>query len=213
MISQTIKLSKTGKMPCMSFSLPAQACKVGAKLAKVEGSVCYNCYALKGMYRFPNVKAPRQLNLESLPDDSADWSEWVRWSDVMAQHLIKNKVIKNGFFRWHDSGDLQGMSHLHALVDIAHLFPTVNFWLPTKEKGLISQFLNTFGAFPDNLIVRLSAAMVDGEPVNIGVNTCTVHKENAPIGFVCNAPANDGKCGDCRACWDKSVLNVSYAFH
>ena len=50
-------LSKTSKMPSKSFSKSAVACKVGAKLAKIEGSVCFDCNALRGFYRMDNVKA------------------------------------------------------------------------------------------------------------------------------------------------------------
>jgi len=41
-------LSATTKMPCKSFNLPAWECKTGSKLAKIKGSVCFNCYAMKG---------------------------------------------------------------------------------------------------------------------------------------------------------------------
>ena len=44
-------LSKPSKMPGPAHNLPAQACKTGAKLVKVPGSVCAGCYALKGRYR------------------------------------------------------------------------------------------------------------------------------------------------------------------
>ena len=43
-------------MPGLSYSLPAATCKTGSKLAQVEGSTCYNCYAKKGCYVFSNVQ-------------------------------------------------------------------------------------------------------------------------------------------------------------
>ena len=43
-------LSQTSKMPCYSFNLSALHCKTGSKLAKIKGSVCFGCYALKGNY-------------------------------------------------------------------------------------------------------------------------------------------------------------------
>ena len=49
------KLSKTSKMPCYSYNLPATKCITGAKMAKIKGTTCYDCYAL-GMYNFPVVK-------------------------------------------------------------------------------------------------------------------------------------------------------------
>ena len=49
-------LSKPSKMPGPAHNLPAVACKTGAKLVKIPGSVCAGCYALKGRYRFNNVQ-------------------------------------------------------------------------------------------------------------------------------------------------------------
>ena len=43
-------LSKPSKMPGPAHNLPAVACKTGAKLVKIPGSVCAGCYALKGRY-------------------------------------------------------------------------------------------------------------------------------------------------------------------
>ena len=46
----TGSLTKTSKMPGLSYSLPAWECKTGAKLRKVKNSVCASCYAMKGNY-------------------------------------------------------------------------------------------------------------------------------------------------------------------
>jgi hypothetical protein len=47
-------LSATTKMPCKSFNLPAWECKTGSKLAKIPGTVCHGCYAMKGnLYKIP----------------------------------------------------------------------------------------------------------------------------------------------------------------
>jgi len=59
-------LSAPNKMPGPSINLPAVACITGAKLAKVRGSTCSGCYALKGRYRFPNVKEAMNRRLASL---------------------------------------------------------------------------------------------------------------------------------------------------
>ena len=46
----TGSLTRTSKMPGLSYSLPAWECKTGSKLRKVKGSVCASCSALKGNY-------------------------------------------------------------------------------------------------------------------------------------------------------------------
>ena len=40
------KLSRTSKMPCHSYNLPATRCITGSKMAKIKGTTCYDCYAL-----------------------------------------------------------------------------------------------------------------------------------------------------------------------
>ena len=59
-------LSKPSKMPGPAYNLPASKCITGAKLVKIPGSVCAGCYALKGRYRFSNVRMALARRLESL---------------------------------------------------------------------------------------------------------------------------------------------------
>ena len=199
------RMSKTSKMPCHSYSLPATACRTGAKLAKVKGSVCSGCYALKGFYRMATVDAPRQDNLASLPQ-SDDSGAWLVWADDMIENITKKE--KSGFFRWHDSGDLQSEQHFATICYIAEKLPYIRFWLPTKETKIVAGH-----AVPSNLVVRVSAPMVDQSPLKAHKYTSTVHKDKPAHGFTCKAYTNAGKCGDCRACWDGTVANVSYPLH
>ena len=46
-------------------------------------------------------------------------------------------------------------------MTIAKNTPKIKHWLPTKEYQLIRQYEKEFGEFPKNLIVRVSAPMVD----------------------------------------------------
>ena len=95
-------LSKPNKMPGPAYNLPASQCITGSKLVKVTGSTCAGCYALKGRYRFPNVKKAMDRRLAALQDP--------RWVSGMIA-LIKGRPV----FRWHDSGDIQSaMKTLHT---------------------------------------------------------------------------------------------------
>jgi hypothetical protein len=58
-------LSKPSKMPGFAYGIPAKECQTGAKLREVKGSTCFNCYALKGCYVFPNVQAAQYKRLEA----------------------------------------------------------------------------------------------------------------------------------------------------
>jgi hypothetical protein len=192
-------LSKPSKMPGMSIGLPAKECKTGGKLRDIEGSVCNKCYALKGCYvQYPAVQLAQYRRLEALTDP--------KWIDAMIA-LVKDQSV----FRWHDSGDIQNFQHLLNIVGVCEETPDCSHWLPTKESKFVKRYLREYGSFPNNLTVRVSSAMVGGRPVN-SLNTSTVHTDS-PIGFECVAPSQGGKCLDCRACWDKSVSNISYKQH
>ena len=198
------KLSEPKKMPCHTFSTPATACITGRKLAAIVGSVCHGCYAMKGNYIYPNVKAHREHNLKSLGDLPS-------WKAGMLAAIKSND--STGYFRWHDSGDIQSEAHLMAIMDIAEAMPEVTFWLPTKEKGMLAK-VNRQRTMPDNLTVRLSMPMLDMAPAGAWPITSTVITKAGKIdGVACKAPANNGKCGTCRACWDKTVSNVTYLKH
>lgn len=199
------KLSAPSKMPCPSFSTPAAACITGAKLALIEGSVCHGCYAKKGNYRYKNVIEHRENNLRTLEN-----------LDLWRRSMIK--LIKDndatGYFRWHDSGDINSAEHLKAIIDIAQALPDIKFWLPTKEKGILNQVRRQM-QIPENLIIRLSMPMINQPPNDTSWQlTSTVRtKDGITHGVECKAPDNKGKCGTCRACWDKTISNITYIKH
>ena len=135
-------LSKPSKMPGPAHNLPASKCKTGHKLAQIPGSVCYDCYALKGRYRFNNVQAALDRRLQALQDP--------RWVDAMVQ-LIKGQ----DWFRWHDSGDIQSMKHLENIFEVCKRTSQTRHWMPTRE----AQFLKQLdpATIPANLIIRMSS--------------------------------------------------------
>ena len=195
-------LGKPSKMPGFTYGISAKLCKIGAKLAKIKGSVCFDCYALKANYQYPSVTKAHDKRERSLSS--------ISWVDSM---IILIEKTKNPYFRWHDAGDIQNFQHLLDIVKIAEALPSVSFWLPTREKALILRYRDIFGDFPANLCVRLSAAMVDAKPLSGFENTSTVHSSANPCGQECIAYKQGNKCLDCRACWDKTIQNISYRKH
>ena len=204
-------LSRPSKMPCYGYSLPASKCHTGSKLRGVENSVCSFCYSCKGRFLFSAVQAAMhrrwevvvQQDRDNVPIDQG-WSEWM-------VELI-GRQEKSGYFRHHDSGDIQSPNHLRRIIYIAQRLPDIRFWLPTREYGMVSD-VRRDGPFPENLTIRLSASMVGG-PVyrrlakRLGVSTSAV----VTNGATCPAPRQGGVCGDCRACWD-SKRHVTYTLH
>ena len=194
-------LGKPSKMPGLSYGISAKLCNVGSKLAKIEGSVCHGCYALKANYSYPSVQKAHEKRANGLRS--------ISWVDSMVKLI---GFANESYFRWHDAGDLQSFQHLLDIVTIAEKLPSVSFWLPTKEKKLVYQYREIFGDFPSNLCVRLSGAMVNLPAPAYEGNTSTVHTVQA-IGQFCPAPQQGNQCKDCRACWHRDVKNVSYSLH
>ena len=199
-------LTQTSKMPCKSYSLPTEACITGFKMSKVAGSVCASCYADKGFYSmYQNTIKPAQFaRLDSINDPA--------WVDAMVA-----LIGSDPYFRWHDSGDLQGLYHFEKIVEVANLTPRTKHWLPTREYSIIKAFIAKGGTIPKNLIVRLSAMYPDKPtviPASLqgikGITTSNVHTSKA-IGKACKAPSQSGECRECRECWtDKPI---SYLMH
>ncbi len=186
-------LSKPSKMPGPSYNLPATACRTGAKLAKVPGSVCSGCYALKGRYRFPNVQKALNRRLNSLNHP--------QWIEAMVVLITGEPVM-----RWHDSGDLQGMAHLKAIFEVCNNTPETRHWLPTREARYLP--LN-HDSIPKNLTIRFSSHKIDQPPVKSWPWTSTVSTRDSS----CPAQLQNNNCKDCRACWDRKISNVTYPKH
>jgi hypothetical protein len=194
--------SEPSKMPGLCYSLPASECKVGQLLAQRKGTVCHGCYALKGNYTFPTVQnclKRRASIVRSNPQE---------WADNVIALLPYATTCKD--FRWHDSGDLQGIDHLHAIVRIARELPDFRFWLPSKEYALIRSYVNSGEGIPDNLIIRLSAPML-GDTSFKSVTGYVSYV--ATTGHNCPAYTQGGKCLDCRNCWSKDTPIVIYKRH
>ena len=189
-------LSAPNKMPGPSINLPAWNCITGVKLQAVKNSVCAGCYAMKGRYRFPNVREAMDRRLQALTDP--------RWVDAMVT-LIKDQP----WFRWHDSGDIQSVEHLKNIFLVCKRTPGTRHWMPTRE----AQFLKDIDpdTVPPNLIIRMSSHMIGQGPVKQWSWTSTV--STAPEARTCPAPDQGNECRDCRACWDRNIKNICYGKH
>ena len=187
------------KMPGSTFAICAFACITGGKLAKVKGSVCEQCNMRRLQKIRPCVDQGYKKNLFKWQvSNSSNW--------IAAMVFQIKRYAVDGYHRWFDSGDLQSLEMLLGIAETARQTPEVKHWLPTKEYSIYTKYLKT-NTLPTNLIVRVSAAMIDGKPSKAFQNTSTVHRNNEPLGFECKG---GNTCGPCRACWDKKVENVSY---
>ena len=105
----TGSLSKPSKMPGWAYGLPAKECKTGGKLQKVPGSVCFDCYAMKGCYVFKVVQQAHQGNQEPLlffkynrspifvvvKDKPKNFSLWIDINFLGCHVMVADEWLKN----------------------------------------------------------------------------------------------------------------------
>jgi len=194
-------LSNVSKMPGKSISRSAFKCKTGSKLAKVPGSVCFDCYARKGMYRMPNVVNKME-----------EREDFFHAIDFVPRMVALLNRTRSEFFRWFDSGDVEDIRMALNIIDVIKATPNKRHWIPTKEHKIWKNALKK-KALPENVVLRFSAYMVNKAPSKNWQWSSAVTDNNTIFGVECNAPKQDGKCLDCRACWDKNVKTVTYHKH
>jgi hypothetical protein len=226
------KLSNPEKMPCYTWSLQAFDTCPGAltsvkltndnysgklkdwfdfrksKDFKKENQVdvCRGCYAQFGNYRFKSVIASREHNEE-------DWQK-PDWVSVMVS-LLKHET----YFRWFDSGDIYCVELANKILQVCQKTPHVKHWIPTRSYKIksIAKVLNKLQAL-DNVVVRISGDLINREIQFFLGNTSSVitekYKPTVGKGYlVCQSKKREGKCGNCRACWNKEVNHVYYPTH
>ena len=189
----TGSMTRTSKMPGLSYSLPAWECKTGSKLRKIKNSVCSACYALKGNYtRYKAIKAAQYVRLASLNNEL--------WTAAIVTQIKRQK-----YFRWHDAGDVQDVQHLNKIYEVCRLTPGTKHWMPTREAWIKDHLDNK----PDNLVIRFSAPMIDQAAPASWPNSSEVVTEGA----TCPAPQQGNSCGDCRNCWNPEIKTIKYGKH
>ena len=199
-----VKLSKTSKLGTFSWSLAAFDTCSGSR--NKDGSVvpaCQGCYARGGFYRFGAAKRVRAHNLQ-------DWKreDWV--ADMVTA------LSKQTHFRWFDSGDLYSVKLAEKIYQVMMLTPQVKHWLPTRmvKFSKFAAVIDRMRSLP-NVMVRFSSDSVTGEFIP-GVHGSVIVEaaDTAPEStFVCGAYTRGGKCGDCRACYDREVDVIAYPAH
>ena len=197
------KISKTSKLGTLSWSLQAlETCPGSLSAAGVLVDACSGCYATTGCYNFPDTKKVRADNKKAWKE--ADWIQ-----------LMVKALQKQTHFRWFDSGDLYSLALAEKVLAIMQATPNTKHWLPTRMYKFpkFHAVLAAMQSLP-NVMVRYSSDAVDG---TFGAgHGSTIIPAGAPVPAgvtLCHAPAQGGKCLDCRACYDKSVAVIGYQAH
>ena len=199
-------LSNPSKMPAFGWGISAKHCKTGSKLAKIKGTICHSCYALKGRYVFKNV-----FNAHEVRRKAIELNEWVDYMAELLTQKYKNIDKSKRYHRWVDAGDIQSFGHLMKIFEVCEHTPHIKHWLATREYQIIKDI--DVKDVPKNLCLRISAIKIDSQPPSFWKWTSGVHKDKPAIGREWPAYKQDGECKDCRSCWSRKVKQVSYKEH
>ena len=206
-------LSNPSKMPCFSWSIPAQFCHTGSKLFQERNTTCSSCYALKGYYVIKSARNAMARRLATFNNSGGGiyntftlvLSKFLNWKQSNS-----SKGIDSNYFRWFDSGDIQDYFMLSQMVQIAHNCPSIKFWLPTRELSIIG-----LTKTPDNLIIRYSTPLIDTLSKRPNSTMVFSSLNVLPEGCsACPATTTDKPTCDahnCRACWNSG--HIGYHIH
>ncbi len=200
-------LSKTSKMPCKSWSLPAVSTCPGSRGSDGElVDACKGCYATQGFYNMP---AAQRLRV----DNRNDWKSPC-WVSRMVQGIGDDP-----YFRWFDSGDAYHPALIAKIREVVEKTPNTKHWMPTRSHKVprLKILLDKMQEECDNINIRYSSDSVDGT-FQQGVNGSTIIAEDKKATLpsdvhVCPAYQQGGKCGNCRSCWSREVPVVAYVAH
>ena len=214
-------LSSPSKMPGRAYSLPAQRCITGQKLAKIPGTVCSHCYAdNRGNYRFKNVKKALEKRYQLTMRAANAVSRFGAFAGGKFRAKFITAMVKliNHYspehFRWHDSGDLQSIAHLELITEVCRATPNTKHWLPTREYSIVKRWAVMGGVVPDNLVIRMSAHKLEQQlELRDAPRGIVASSVDSGEGYRCPALQQDNSCGDCRACWNPDTANIDYHRH
>ena len=220
--SYGVVIKGNSKIHGSTFSTDPLQCKVGSKLRDIEGSTCNKCYAIKLSKVYPSALQSWKDNLSKFRHNSDNLTLWCEAIAYQINHISEYKKRRGlkgtGFHRWFSSGDLDSLDMLKAICYVAKLTPTIKHWLPTREIGILRQYLNHLGTIPDNLTIRISDTKIDEQTKRYplqhkNVTYSGVHTKELKAAIECPAYSNSGECGDCSKCWDSTILKISYKLH
>lgn len=209
------KLSNPSKLNSQSFALPVRedVCLgmidilTGNKLEK-----CKFCYAdNRGFYSMPDTKQLREDNLALIKENIEAFIVFM---------VGKLNRMRNKEFRWFDSGDICSLEFLIALIEVCIKTPNTTHWIPTTtwnypNKEFLAK-LEELRALPN---VRLRASnRADKVEISKGLfplQSVVVNKigKSTKGLFYCPASKQQGKCANCKACYNPNISTIAYLKH
>ena len=154
-------MSEPSKMWGGSEDLPTAGCQVGGIMRKVKNSTCSGCLVDFGQGKMDAAERQKYANMVGLANPRL-YAAALSWQ--IANHTYGDKI------RLNSSGDIQNAHHIALLADVARSHPQKKFWLATREREALLEYLEANGGvdnhdnIPSNMTVRLSAQMQGSHP-------------------------------------------------
>lgn len=202
----TVKISTTnsklGLIPSVNLP-PIVTCRDNCPCADT-------CYALKGRYRFQNVKERHLHNYKAYLESPQEYFSAIKKE-------INNGLVSYSYFRWHASGDIVDEAYFAGMVQTANELPGTSFLAFTKKFEIVNEYIRNGGVIPSNLHIVLSAwgdVFKFENPYNLPVAHVRFRDENLNKGIPCTASECSGDCTTCLQCWNiKSGESVVFNKH
>lgn len=188
----SVKISKTnsklGIIPSVNLP-PIITCRANAPCAK-------DCYAMKGRFRFSNVRDAMLSNYERYKTDPDGYFRDIKES-------INNGFVSYSYFRWHAAGDIVDEAYFEGMVRIATELSQTSFLAFTKKYELVNECIKNGTVIPANLHIIFSAwgsSLMVSNPYNFPVAYVRFDKMGHDVPG--SALECSGNCTICLQCWN-----------
>ena len=192
-INITTGISKTGaSIPCINLP-PVVTCRSDAPCVKI-------CYALRGRFRFSNVKNSLDKNYEAYKQNPELFFGQI-------DMYLKTNAFKH--FRYHSSGDIPDETYLDYMCKTARKNKSVKFLCFTKKYEMINSYMEKHKT-PGNLKIVLSnwGDFSCENPNDLPTAHIRFKETNTKTSSPFDGKANEcsGYCGACvntkNSCWN-----------
>lgn len=129
LLTRNRKMKKSSGV-IFNFTLPAYKTESGMLTCPNAGACVKYCYASKGAYSWPHVRAKHEANFRATQN-------LTNFLEVVDSEINNKRSISA--VRIHDSGDFYSLDYLRTWCLIAKINPDVDFYAYTKQVKLIKR--------------------------------------------------------------------------
>lgn len=132
--------------------------------------------------------------------------------------LIKKKAK---VLRWHSAGEIESFDYLLHMVKLAVELPQVQFYCYTKRFDFVTEYLNDYKKFPQNLVVNISVWHDNDKGYDFGKCNKFVYDDGTDpkIAKMRHCPAVDKnghstgvKCSQCGWCFKGNYGRITAVY-